>query len=59
MRLRTLSCLLLLAITFDAAASNLYTAINRLRAGEGNCAFAVNPKSKMRVYWAQAFGTPR
>jgi Uncharacterized protein with SCP/PR1 domains len=40
MRLRTLSCLLLLAITFDAAASNLYTAINQLRAGEGNCAVA-------------------
>lgn len=40
MRLRTLSGLLLLAITFDAAASNLYTAINKLRAGEGNCAFA-------------------
>jgi uncharacterized protein YkwD len=39
MRLRTLSCLLLLAVTFDAAASNLYTAINQLRAGEGNCAF--------------------
>jgi uncharacterized protein YkwD len=39
MRLRTLSCLLL-AITFDAAASNLYTAINQLRAGEGNCAIA-------------------
>jgi uncharacterized protein YkwD len=40
MRLRTLSGLLLLAITFDAAASNLYTAINQLRAGEGNCAVA-------------------
>src|SRR5450759_70221 len=40
MRLRTLSCLLLLAITFDAAASNLYTVINQLRAGEGNCAVA-------------------
>ena len=40
MRLRTFSCLLLLAITFDAAASNLYTAINQLRAGEGNCALA-------------------
>ena len=40
MRLRILSCLLLLAITFDAAASDLYTAINRLRAGEGNCAVA-------------------
>jgi uncharacterized protein YkwD len=40
MRLRTLSCLLLLAVCFDAAASDLYTAINRLRAGEGNCAVA-------------------
>jgi uncharacterized protein YkwD len=38
MRLRILSCLLLLAVCFDAAASDLYTAINRLRAGEGNCA---------------------
>jgi len=35
-----LSCLLLLAVCFDAAASDLYTAINRLRAGEGNCAVA-------------------
>ena len=40
MRLSTLACLLLLAITFDAPASNLYTAINQLRAGEGNCAVA-------------------
>jgi uncharacterized protein YkwD len=40
MRLRILSCLLLLAVCFDAAASDLYTAINRLRAGEGNCAVA-------------------
>jgi uncharacterized protein YkwD len=40
MRLRTLFCLLLLAVTFDAAASNLYTVINQLRAGEGNCAVA-------------------
>lgn len=38
MRLRILSGLLLFAIGFDAAASDLYTAINRLRAGEGNCA---------------------
>ena len=42
MRLRILSCLLLLAVCFDAAASDLYTAINRLRAGEGNCAVAEN-----------------
>ena len=40
MRLRILSCLLLLAVCFDAAASDLYTAVNRLRAGEGNCAVA-------------------
>jgi uncharacterized protein YkwD len=39
-RLRTLSCSLLLAVTFNAAASNLYTAIDRLRAGEGNCTSA-------------------
>jgi uncharacterized protein YkwD len=26
---------------------------------EMSIAFAVNPKSKMGVYWAQAFGTPR
>ena len=40
MRFRILSCLLLLAICLDAAASDLYTAINRLRAGEGECAVA-------------------
>ncbi|MEK6243834.1 MAG: CAP domain-containing protein [Pseudomonadota bacterium] len=40
MRLRILSCLLLLAVCLDAAASDLYTAINRLRAGGGNCAVA-------------------
>ena len=40
MRLRILSCLLLLAVCFDAAASDFYAAINRLRAGEGNCAVA-------------------
>ena len=40
MRLGILSCLLLLAVCFDAAANDLYTAINRLRAGEGNCAVA-------------------
>ena len=38
MRLRILACLLLLGACFDAAASDLYAAINRLRAGEGNCA---------------------
>jgi len=40
MRLRILSCLLLLAVSLDVAASDLYTTINRLRAGEGNCAVA-------------------
>ena len=40
MRLRIPSCLILLAVCFDAAASDLYTAINRLRAGGGNCAVA-------------------
>jgi uncharacterized protein YkwD len=41
MRLRIFSCLLLLAVSFDAAA-NLYSAINRVRAGDGNCAVAGN-----------------
>jgi len=40
MRLRTLSCLLLLAVSLDAAASDLYAVVNRLRAGEGVCAVA-------------------
>jgi len=40
MRLRSLSCLLLLGICLDAAAGDLYAAINRLRAGEGRCAGA-------------------
>jgi uncharacterized protein YkwD len=40
MRLRVLSYLLLLAVCIDAAASDLYIEINRLRAGEGNCAVA-------------------
>lgn len=40
MRLRFLSCLLLLAVCFDAAASDLYTEINRLRTEGGNCAVA-------------------
>ena len=40
MRLRILSCLLLIAVCFDAAASDLYAGINRLRAGGGNCAIA-------------------
>ena len=38
MRLRNLSCLLLLAACVDAVASDLYAVLNRLRAGEGNCA---------------------
>ncbi len=40
MRLRLLSCLLLLAVSLGAAASDLYTEINRLRAGGGNCPVA-------------------
>lgn len=40
MRLRFLSALLLLAVCLDAAASDLYAVINRLRAGGGNCAVA-------------------
>ena len=40
MRFRILFCLLLLAVCFDAAAGDLYTALNRLRAGEGHCAVA-------------------
>jgi uncharacterized protein YkwD len=42
MRLGILSCLLLLAVSFDAAARTLYSEINRLRAGDGNCAVARN-----------------
>jgi uncharacterized protein YkwD len=38
MRLRFLSCLLLLTVCVDAAAGDLYAAINRLRGGEGICA---------------------
>jgi len=37
MRLRILSCVLLLGVCLDAAAGDLYAAINRLRAGEGQC----------------------
>ena len=40
MRLRILSCLLLLGVCLDAAASDVYSTINRLRAGEGRCAAA-------------------
>lgn len=38
MRIRFLLCPLLLAVCLDAAAGDLYTVINRLRAGEGYCA---------------------
>jgi len=37
MPLRLLLCLLCVCCGFDAAAGDLYTAINRSRAGEGNC----------------------
>jgi uncharacterized protein YkwD len=39
-RLRQFAGLLLLCICFEAAADDLYAAINRLRANEGNCAAA-------------------
>ena len=42
MRLRSLTCLLMLAACFDAVATDLYTSINRLRAGAGNCAAVEN-----------------
>jgi uncharacterized protein YkwD len=42
MRPRLLSCLLLLAASLDAAAGDLYTAIDRLRAGEGTCTVVQN-----------------
>ena len=42
MHLRIHACLLWLAVCFDAAASDLYAEINRLRAGEGHCAIAEN-----------------
>ena len=40
MRSLILSCVLLLAVCLDAAAGDLYGAINQLRAGAGNCAAA-------------------
>lgn len=40
MRLRILSCLLLLAACFDVMASDLYTTINLLHDGDGNCEIA-------------------
>ena len=42
MRPGILSCLLLLAAGFDAAASDIYGTINRLRAGGGHCAVVKN-----------------
>jgi uncharacterized protein YkwD len=42
MRLRVLTCLLLLAAGFDAAAGDLYADINRLRAGDGGCTVVEN-----------------
>jgi uncharacterized protein YkwD len=43
MHLRLLCALLLLAAPLPAAASDLYSAINRVRAGQGNCAAGQNP----------------
>ena len=40
MRIRILSSLLLFAVCLDAAAGDLYAAINRLRTGQGNCRVA-------------------
>jgi len=40
--LNILACLLLLALSFDAAARDLYATINRLRTGAANCAVAEN-----------------
>src|SRR5579862_3339355 len=40
MNLRNLCCLLLFAVSLDAAASDLYATLNRMRMGEGNCAVA-------------------
>ncbi len=42
LRLRLFSCVILLAVCFGAAANDLYSEINRLRAGEGACAAAEN-----------------
>ena len=42
MLFRILSFLFLIAACFDAAAGDLYDAIDRLRAGEGHCAVAEN-----------------
>lgn len=42
MRLRICLSLLLLAVPFNAAASDLYSEINRVRAGEGKCAVPRN-----------------
>jgi uncharacterized protein YkwD len=43
MCIRIVACLFLLAAGFAAAAGDLYAVINRLRAGDGNCAAAENP----------------
>ncbi len=49
MRFRILSCLLLLATCFDAAASDPYESINRVRVGEGACAAKGLPPLKPRA----------
>lgn len=38
MRLRILACLIFIAVCAEASANDLYAEINRMRAGEGNCA---------------------
>lgn len=61
MRIRTLSCLLLLAACFDAAAADLYATINRLRAGGANCPAArtLHPLKPQAVLERAARGLAR
>jgi uncharacterized protein YkwD len=61
---RIFFCLLLFAVSFDAAAGSLYAAINRVRAGDGQCAVPRNlpplqPQSALeRVARDLAHGEP-
>ena len=57
MRLRSLACLPLLVVCFNATARDLYTEINRLRAGGGECAVAKHlPPLKPQAALARAAG---
>jgi uncharacterized protein YkwD len=49
MRLRILSCLMLLGVCFDATAGDLYSTINQLRDGEGGCDAKQLPPLKPRA----------